>query len=133
MTRTQIGAILIWVLSALTWSSGSSAQDCTAPTSTQPVDVAVSSTPVGQFPCVAMQPGCGRFVIAWQDIANPFVDAQYDVRFLRFAADGTAMPYSGGLNGTPISTFGQDCANQTDESTTNAAISIALGRGGATS
>lgn len=127
MPRTNGLTILITCAVSLIMAHMARAQDCATPTTTQPVDVAVSSTPVGQHPSVSLQPGCGRFIIAWQDVTG-LPGPQYNVRFLRFTANGTALPYSGGSNGTPLTGPSSGCPGN-GPPTVNQVVSVSMGRG----
>ena len=95
--------------------------DCTTqPVPTSRVEVAVpcsgggcESCVQGRFPSCQFD-SCGRLIVAWED--NPrgttSQPVQDHVRVLRFDADGSALPYSGGTCGSPLSAVHTPCPNQ---------------------
>jgi len=66
-------------------------------------------------PSIGMD-NCGRFAIGFQDRSETD-DVQHDVFFLRYDVNTTTMAYSGGENGTVLSTQSAECVPPLPSST----------------
>ncbi|MFO0972469.1 MAG: hypothetical protein U1A27_03385 [Phycisphaerae bacterium] len=100
---------------------------CPQMTTTQPVERVVNTGTPGRLPSLAID-GCGRLVVAWEETPNGTEQfEQINVRFMRFDADGNALPYAGATQGAPLSELATPCA--LERRTVNTNVSIAMGRG----
>jgi hypothetical protein len=129
-TRTVSSIFLATVVFA---GNAARAQCTTQPIPTAPVEVAVPCTGSGcefcrqgRFPTLRID-GCSRVLVAWEDIPQGTTTqpVQNNIRFMRFDADGTPLPYDNGDCGSPLSTGGR--CNQKGPDTTNFRVSLAAG------
>ena len=103
------------------------AQCSTVPASTVIEHEVNVGGPTGLLPSIAMDP-CGRWIVAYEEILTGSNDPN-DVRFLRFDADATRIPYgANGSEGTVLTSqpSGPSC---TGLATANRSISMNGGAG----
>jgi hypothetical protein len=118
MSRT-VAVVLTFTVSVQIGIASAHGQCTTQPIPASPVEVAVpcaaegcESCRQGRFPSLRID-GCSRVLLAWEDIPQGTTTqpVQNNIRFMRFDADGSRLPYQGGDCGSPLSQGGDTARN----------------------